>query len=166
MSKPTFERLVLRDDIYSDAVDVTDENGYAIIEVTGTPVLVQWREKLGIDHWSDDEKAFFELTLEQQTANAKHIVQCVNACKGVSTDMLHEGDYKAMIETNTALTVHMNQLSDALRKYEEAFDDLFGSCFSNGVFNAWGGTVNCTNLNEAHYMAGKALGKQGKQNHE
>ncbi|WNL63657.1 hypothetical protein ST4_099 [Aeromonas phage ST4] len=45
----------------------------------------------------------------------------------------------------------------ALQKYEEAFDLLFGQCCSNGIFDAWGKRVNCTTLNEAHELAGKAI---------
>lgn len=118
-----------------------------------------WENKGSVIYLPQGKGGFCLKGCPEPEVLAEKIVRALNACKGVSTDMLHEGDYKAMIETNTALTVHMNQLSDALRKYEQAFDDLFGSCCSNGVFNAWGGTVDCTNLNEAHYMAGKALGK-------
>lgn len=50
-----------------------------------------------------------------------------------------------------------DMLLSALQKYEEAFDLLFGQCCSNGIFDAWGKRVNCTTLNEAHYMAGKAI---------
>ncbi|MGI4260871.1 hypothetical protein ACR2VJ_27695, partial [Klebsiella pneumoniae] len=57
----------------------------------------------------------------------------------------------------TAVEKQRDELQAALKKYEEAFDDLFDSCCSNGVFNAWGGTVDCTNLNEAHRLAGIAL---------
>lgn len=49
-------------------------------------------------------------------------------------------------------------LQAALQKYEESFDQMFGQCGSNGIFNAWGARVNCTTLNEAHSLAGKALG--------
>lgn len=53
--------------------------------------------------------------------------------------------------------LEMTAMRSALVKYEEAFDGLFISCCSNGVFNAWGKPVNCTALNEAHDMARKAL---------
>lgn len=50
-----------------------------------------------------------------------------------------------------------DMLLAALQKYEEAFDLLFGQCCSNGIFDAWGKPVNCTTLNEAHELAGKAI---------
>lgn len=50
-----------------------------------------------------------------------------------------------------------DKLLAALQKYEEAFHLMFGQCCSNGIFDAWGKKVNCTTLNEAHYLAGKAI---------
>ena len=41
--------------------------------------------------------------LPEPEVTAEKIARAVNACKGVSTDMLHEGDYKAMINLNDAL---------------------------------------------------------------
>ncbi len=31
----------------------------------------------------------------------------------------------------------------------KAFDDIFGHCVSNGIFNAWGQALDCTSMNEA-----------------
>lgn len=45
----------------------------------------------------------------------------------------------------------------ALIKYEQAFDELFASCLSNGIFNRWGKQVDCTTLNEAHSLAQAVL---------
>ena len=45
----------------------------------------------------------------------------------------------------------------ALRLYEEAFDEMFSHCLSNGVFNWWGAALDCTKLNEAHLAATRAL---------
>lgn len=56
-----------------------------------------------------------------------------------------------------ALKASHGQMLAALQKYEEAFDLLFGQCCSNGIFDAWGKPVNCTTLNEAHELAGKAI---------
>ncbi|MNH36465.1 hypothetical protein D3C79_972560 [compost metagenome] len=50
-----------------------------------------------------------------------------------------------------------DKLLAALQKYEEAFHLMFGQCCSNGIFDAWGKRVNCTTLNEAHELAGKAI---------
>lgn len=62
-----------------------------------------------------------------------------------------------------ALKTSHDQALAALQKYEEAFDLLFGQCCSNGIFDAWGKPVNCTTLNEAHELAGKAI-KSTKEN--
>lgn len=59
--------------------------------------------------------------------------------------------------------LEITAMRSALVKYEEAFDDLFTSCCSNGVFNAWGERVGCTALNDAHHIAKKALRIGGKQ---
>lgn len=56
-----------------------------------------------------------------------------------------------------ALMASHGQALAALVKYEEAFDLLFGQCCSNGIFDAWGKRVDCTTLNEAHELAGKAI---------
>ena len=99
MSKHTFERLILREDVYCDAVEVTDENGFKVVDVPGTPILLQWRELLGIAHWADDPRASMELSQEQQAANVRRIVACVNACAGIRTEALE-------------LRVHMLQAGD------------------------------------------------------
>lgn len=62
-----------------------------------------------------------------------------------------------------AMKTSHGQVLAALQKYEEAFDLLFGQCCSNGIFDAWGKPVNCTTLNEAHELAGKAI-KSTKEN--
>lgn len=62
-----------------------------------------------------------------------------------------------------AMKTSHGQVLAALQKYEEAFDLLFGQCCSNGIFDAWGKPVNCTTLNEAHELAGKAI-KYTKEN--
>lgn len=54
---------------------------------------------------------------------------------------------------------HSSELLAALQMYEVAFDDLFSHCASNGIFNAWGNTVECTNLNNAHLMAETIINK-------
>lgn len=83
---------------------------------------------------------------------------CVDACRGLETETLEEkGLICAVGDQLIVLDAERDQLRAALLKYEEAFDTLFGSCCSNGVFNAWGKAVDCTALNEAHNMAGKAL---------
>ena len=50
------------------------------------------------------------------------------------------------------------ELEASILKYEEAFKQLFARCGSSGIFTAWGGRIDCSILNEAHRLAGKALG--------
>lgn len=48
-------------------------------------------------------------------------------------------------------------ITEALRAYEAAWDDLFGQCCSNPITNAWGKQVSVDKLNDAHQLAQKAL---------
>lgn len=56
------------------------------------------------------------------------------------------------------MTIHQD-LIDALKSYETAFDELFGQCASNPIKNAWGRDVSLGALNDAHVLAHSALGK-------
>lgn len=49
------------------------------------------------------------------------------------------------------------QMREALEAYESAREQLFMHCLSNGVFNAWGHAMDCTQLNDAHLLASDAL---------
>lgn len=46
-----------------------------------------------------------------------------------------------------------------IRLYETAFDEMFGHCLSNGVYNQWGKSFDCTTLNLAHEKASSFLRK-------
>lgn len=59
----------------------------------------------------------------------------------------------AVVLTRTATPL------EALRAYEDAFDDLFCQCASNPITNAWGMQVNMSKLNHAHLLASTALQK-------
>lgn len=50
-----------------------------------------------------------------------------------------------------------DQLLAALEKYEAAFDSLFVQCCSNPIWNAWGGQIDLSLLNDAHHDARVAL---------
>lgn len=88
MTEHTFERLVLRAAVFSDATAITNERGFMVVEVPLVATLIRYHEKLNIDHWADDKRAYTEFTQEQQAANARRIVACVNFCAGVSTENL------------------------------------------------------------------------------
>lgn len=104
MSNHTFSKLILRDDVYVDAVEVTDEKGYAVIEIPNTAIMIQWRDKLGIDHWSQDERAYINLSLEQQKANARRIVACVNLLSPFTTEQIENGiDLVALLQQRDEL---------------------------------------------------------------
>lgn len=62
-------------------------------------------------------------------------------------------------EVNNQIDNINNDVVDALKLYEKAFEEMFSQCLSNGIRDAWGNPVNCTLLNEAHCEAGKALRK-------
>lgn len=52
-----------------------------------------------------------------------------------------------------------------LNECRGVFDDLFGHCCSNGVFNAWGKPFNCTKLNEVNRKIGDALKSETEEGH-
>ena len=78
------------------------------------------------------------------------------SCQGVMDAVDRE---MALRHQRDELVRQRDELLAATKKYEEAFDLIFSQCCSNGIFDAWGGMVNCTTLNEAHCMAGNALDK-------
>lgn len=67
-------------------------------------------------------------------------------------------DVIALVEQKRATDAQHNELLAALKKYEQAFDEIFAQCCSNPVYDAWGKPVaGLSTLSEAHYLAGKAI---------
>lgn len=122
----SFKKLILRDDVYSDATQITDENGFQVLDVPATAVLLNYSEVLGIRHWADDSRAYVELTQEQQRTNARRIVACVNACEGLSTENLEE---------NPLIKDGVNHLNALIYQKEQRINDL-KSLISD--INTWG----------------------------
>ena len=60
---------------------------------------------------------------------------------------------------NARLIAAAPDMHKALEAYGRAFDELFSNCLSNGLFNAWGGPVNCTALNVAKQLGDAAIAK-------
>lgn len=56
-----------------------------------------------------------------------------------------------------------SELLKALKMHKEVFDELFGHCCSNGVFNAWGKPFDCTKLNEANCVTERLLRLESNQ---
>jgi len=46
------------------------------------------------------------------------------------------------------------ELLEAVTASKAAFDILFRTCLSNGVFNRWGAEVDCTDINKATQLVG------------
>lgn len=46
---------------------------------------------------------------------------------------------------------------EAVAASQAAFDELFGHCVSNGVFNAWQKPMDCTKLNAAVHLTGRVM---------
>lgn len=57
------------------------------------------------------------------------------------------------------LVERVNELEEALRKYEDVREDMFTFFLSNGIFNQWGKRYDCSALNNAHLQASAALAK-------
>ncbi len=111
----SFQRLILRDDVYSDATQITDENGFCIIDVPRTAILLNYSKLLKISHWAHDNRAHSELTQEQQHENARRIVACVNACTGLTTENL---------EDNKPLKDGLHGLNQGIRDTKAQRDEL------------------------------------------
>lgn len=50
-----------------------------------------------------------------------------------------------------------DQLRETLALWQQAFDDLFAQCGSNGAKNAWGKPIRHTLLNEANELTRRVL---------
>lgn len=61
--------------------------------------------------------------------------------------------------TPSQLVERVKELEEALRKYEDVREDMFGFFLSNGIFIQWGKRYDCSALNNAHLQASAALSK-------
>ncbi|MNJ08756.1 hypothetical protein D3C77_28800 [compost metagenome] len=99
----------------------------------------------------------------QPEANAERIAACVNFCRGIGTKNLQDNyTLTRLLEQRDDERSKTTKLKEALVKYEKVFDELFGHCCSNGVFNQWGKMFDCTELNEAHQTADRVLKTLGE----
>lgn len=55
---------------YEDCLIVLDTRGYEIVSADISPILNDYHNKLGVEHWADDERGSLILTKEEQAANA------------------------------------------------------------------------------------------------
>lgn len=60
-------------------------------------------------------------------------------------------------EANGDAIAALPELVEALKMYEAAHDLLFSHCLSNGIFNRWGNSMDCTLINEAHSKSNRLL---------
>lgn len=80
-----------------------------------------------------------------------------------------EADFKLFADAGTVfhttgltpsqLVERVKELEEALRKYEDVREDMFGFFLSNGIFNQWGKRYDYSALNNAHLQASAALSK-------
>jgi hypothetical protein len=61
------------------------------------------------------------------------------------------------INAEQHIAIQRFELMAALRKYEDAWEDMFAQCCSNPITNAWGKQVNLALMNEAHEAARSAI---------
>lgn len=54
-------------------------------------------------------------------------------------------------------SVPRSELIELLAGHKRVFDELFGHCCSNGVFNAWNKPFDCTSLNETNHKTERVL---------
>lgn len=55
-------------------------------------------------------------------------------------------------------------LLKVLKMQKEVYDELFGHCCSNGLFNAWSKPFDCTKLNGVRLRIEKLLSLEGAHN--
>ncbi|OBU84413.1 hypothetical protein [Chromobacterium subtsugae] len=118
----TFKHLVLYEERHSDGAVITDENGFKVVEANSMAVLLDWDTKLGIGHWADDPRASMELTEEQQAANARRIVACVNACAGLPDALVSHGLVPA--SRHSTVAQQRDQLLAALEAVCDSFQHV------------------------------------------
>lgn len=61
----------------------------------------------------------------------------------------HSFDQDEILEEIAGLVVAAPNLLTACKLQMKAWDELFGHCLSNGIYNAWGKAFDCTELNRA-----------------
>lgn len=76
---------------------VTDADGYEIADAQETCILLGYSEKLGIDHWANDDRASRDRSEQEAEANARLIAaapQMLEALQDViSNDDLSRNDW-------------------------------------------------------------------------
>lgn len=77
-------------DYYSDCLTITDKDGFEMVSAKGNAILQGYAEKLGVNHWADNPKSYRELSENEQHANARRIVACVNALVGWETSTVEK----------------------------------------------------------------------------
>ncbi len=83
-----------------------------------------------------------EFTSEEDIANAKRIVECVNACEGQDIETVklataHRNDCLQLEKTNELLIDRNDRLRDALAGMVEAFDGMKVTQLTSVQIDAW-----------------------------
>lgn len=90
---------------------------------------------------------------------------CVRDADGiVAANHIPHDDAELIADAVNAVTSRA-ELLGLLKEYHEVFSDLFGHCCSNGIFNAWGKSFDCTKLNEVNRKIGDALKSETEEGH-
>lgn len=56
-----------------------------------------------------------------------------------------------------------NEELELLKKADAVFESLFTHCLSNGIYNQWGASFNCFDLNRVKYEIECYLRKKGEK---
>lgn len=85
---------------YDDTVTILDENGFQLITVDDTSILLGYADILDIDHWAHDKRAYRYLEPGEQEANARRIVALWNMADrlNLSTEFIEDGGVEEMAE--------------------------------------------------------------------
>lgn len=120
-------------ELYRNGQSVGDARGYAVCDV--------WPR-------GDDQ-----LASEEGKANARRIVACVNACSGISNEMLADDCFSKMMKDRDSLLAERNELLEALEmviadkspSYHDCIDDGEQECAwcvaRSAIAKAKGGTA-------------------------
>lgn len=112
---------------YSDSMSIVDDEGFEVVDVPHTAVLLNYREKLGTTHWATHKGAAIDRSRKQQGDMCKRIAATWNACIGISTEQLialPDGllsatvPYHALKAQNKELLADLQEAAATLRRYE------------------------------------------------
>ncbi|HBN6008645.1 TPA: hypothetical protein L3I95_003684 [Enterobacter cloacae] len=114
---------------YSDVVTVIDSQGLEVVTAEHCPIMQNYDERLGIDHWADDARAFRELPEHEQAANAYLIAAAPDLLEALQTIQAKMSDFIKLaneVGINDADGFYLAAAADAEVKARAAISKALG----------------------------------------